>query len=218
MGELTTAGPRPAISESLIIKGSSGRVMPSVSCRTLKNRTMSYVRDIQKLRRYTRLGQAASLLVFFFGLFSIIIFFIPGLIGMPREQQQYYQGQWVWLLTGIGFLMFAVFCSIFAGRRSRHLIWIWRNVQPEQMRLTIEIEHWSDSTDYYGILNGLDDEPLWKVSLYSPSWKVEALAGKQVPAKVYLDPQRKQPAVIETEYGLLWAGAAANNSFNPTAS
>jgi hypothetical protein len=177
---------------------------------------MSYVRDIQKLRRYTLLGQAASLLVFFFGLLSIIIFFNPGLIGIPQEQQHYYQGQWVWLLTGTGFLIFAAFCSIFAGRRSRHLIWILHNVQPELMGLTIEIEHWSDSTDYYGILKGLEDEPLWKVSLYSPSWKVEALAGKQVPAKVYLDPQRKKPAVIETEYGLLWAGAASNYSFNPT--
>ena len=177
---------------------------------------MSYVRDIQQLRRYTLLGQAASLLVFFFGVFSIIIFFNPRLIGIPQEQQQYYQGQWVWLLTGIGFLIFAVFCSIFAGRHSRHLIWILRNVQPEPMRLTIEIEHWSDSTDYHGILTGLEDKPLWKVSLYSPSWKVEALAGKQVPAKVYLDPQRKRPAVIETEHGLLWAGAASNNSFNRT--
>ena len=178
---------------------------------------MSYLRDIRKLRRYARLGQAASLLIFFFGVFSIIIFFNPRLIGIPQEQEQYYVGQWVWLLTGIGFLIFAVFCGIFAGRRARHLIWILHNVQPELMRLTIEIEHWSDSTDYYGILNGLEDELLWKVSLYSPSWEVEALAGKQVPAKVYLDPQRKKPAVIETEYGLLWAGAASNNSLHPTA-
>jgi hypothetical protein len=184
---------------------------------TKKNRTMSYVRDIQKLRRYTLWGQAASLLIFFFGVLSIIIFFNPRLIGIPQEQQQYYQGQWVWLLTGIGFLIFALFCCIFAGRRSRHLIWILHNVQPELMRLTIEVEHWSDSTDYYGILRGVEEEFLWRVSLYSPSWKVEALAGKQVPAKVYLDPQGKKPAVIETEYGLLWAGAASDNSFNRSA-
>jgi hypothetical protein len=183
-----------------------------------KNQTMKYERDFQKLRRYASLGQAASLLVFLFGVFSIILFFNPGLIGTPQEQQQYYRGQWVWLLTGISFLIFAIFCGVFAGRRWRRLIWILHNVQPEVMRLTIEIEHWSDSTDYYGILNGLEDEPLWKVSLYSPSWKVEGLAGKQVPAKVYLDPQEKKPAVIETEYGLLWAGAASNNSFNRSAS
>jgi len=33
------------------------------------------------------------------------------------------------------------------------------------------------------------------------STPVDGLAGKQVPVKVYLDPQRKKPAVIKTEYG-----------------
>jgi hypothetical protein len=77
------------------------------------------------------------------------------------------------------------------------------------MTLTIEIENWSDSTDYYAVLTVDETEGLghWRVSLYSPSWKVEALAGKKVPAKVYLDPKTKYPSVIETELGLLWAGA-----------
>jgi len=180
------------------------------------NQSMRYEREIQKLRRYTLLGQAASLLVFLFGVLSIILFFNPQLIGIPQEQQQYYHGRWVWLLTGICFLIFAIFCSIFDGRRARRLIWVLNNVQPELMRLTIEIEHWSDSTDYYGVLSGASEKALWKVSLYSPSWKVEALAGEKAPVKVYIDPQRKEPAVIETEHGLLWAGAASNNSFNPS--
>ena len=180
----------------------------------MKNLTVSYLRDVQKLRRYTFLGQAASLLVLFFGVISIILFLNPGLIGTPQEQQQYYRGQWVWLLTGICFLIFAIFCSIFAGRRSRRLIWILNHMRPELMRLTIEVEHWSDSTDYYAFLSADETEgkPLWKVDLYSPSGKVEALAGKQVPVKVYLDPKTKKPAVIETEIGLLWAGAVSNNS------
>jgi len=177
---------------------------------------MKYERDIHKLRRYTFLGQAASLLVFLFGVLSIILFFNPRLIGTPQEQQHYYRGQSVWLLTGISFLLFAIFCAIFAGGRSRRLIWILKNVEPEVMRLTIEIKHWSDSTDYYGILSGAEEKPLWKVSLYSPSWKVEVLAGEQVPVKVYIDTQRKRPAVIEAEGGLLWVGAASNNSFNRT--
>jgi hypothetical protein len=177
---------------------------------------MKYERDIQKLRRYTFLGQAASLLVFLFGVISIILFFNPRLIGIPQEQQHYYRGQVAWLLTGICFPIFSIFCAIFAGRRSRRLIWILSNIQPKLMSLTIEVEHWSDSTDYYGILSGVEEEPLWKVSLYNPSWKVEALVSEQVPVKVYVDPQRKQPAVIETEHGLLWVGAVSNNSFNPT--
>jgi hypothetical protein len=188
-------------------------LMRGVRCLT-KNQTMKYERDIKNLGDYTFLGQAASLLVFLFGVFSIILFFNPGLIGIPRQQHQYYRGQWVWLLTGIGFLIFAIFCSIFAGRRRRRPIWILNNVQPELMRLTVEIEHWSDSTDYYGILSGAEEKYIWRVSLYNPSWKVEALAGEQLPVKVYIDPQRKEPAVIETEHGLLWARSASNNSSN----
>ena len=82
------------------------------------------------------------------------------------------------------------------------------------MRLTIEVEHWSDSTDYHAFLSAdqSEGELLWKVGLHNPSGKVEALAGKQVTAKVYLDPKTKKPAVIETEIGLLWAGAASDNS------
>ena len=116
---------------------------------------MAYSRDIEKLRRYNRLGQAASLLVFLFGVISIILFFNPTLIGIPQKQQPYYRSQWMWLLTGGGFLIFGILCSIFAARRSRHLIWIVNNVQPEPMTLTIETENWSDSTDYYAVLSVL---------------------------------------------------------------
>lgn len=168
-------------------------------------------RGIKELRRYTLLGQAVALLVFLFGSFSIILFFDPALTGIPREQQRYYRGQWVWLLIGILFLIFAVLCGILASRKSRHLMWILNNVKPEPMKLAIETEHWSDSVDHYAVLSADGKETagnqLWKVSLYGPVWNVEVLAGRSAPAKVYLDPKTKQPAVIETEFGLLWVGA-----------
>jgi hypothetical protein len=173
---------------------------------------MTYARDIQKLRRHTLFGQAASLLVFVTGVISIILFFNPGLIGIPQKQQRFYQDHWLWLVTGMFFVAFAILTIIFAGKRSRHAIRVFNNVTPELMRLTIEIEHWSDSTDYYANLSSeeTEDESTWKVGLYNPSWDVETLAGKQVPAKVYLDPKTKKPVIIETEFGLLWAGAISS--------
>ena len=172
---------------------------------------MRGVRGIKGLRRYTLLGQAVALLVLLFGAFSIILYFDAALIGTPQDQQGYYRGRWSWLLAGILLVIFAGFCGIVASRKSRHLIWILDNVKPEPMKVAIEIEYWSDSVDYYAILSTdrkeTEGKPLGKVSLYGPVWNVEVLAGRQVPAKVYLDPKTKKPAVIETEFGLLWVAA-----------
>ncbi len=184
----------------------------NTSCPPQKERAARCVRDIQKLRRYTLLAQATSLLVLIVGVISIILFFDPGLIGTPQRQQNYYRNQWVWLFAGVCFVIFAILFIAFAARRSRRAIWIMENVEPEPMTLTIETENWSDSTDHYALLsvNEAHDKWEWRVSLYSPSWKVESLAGKKVPAKVYLDPKTKNPSVIETEFGLLWAGAVSS--------
>jgi hypothetical protein len=184
----------------------------NTSCPPQKERATSSARDIQKLRRYTLLAQATSLLVFLVGVISIILFFNPALIGTPQRQQDYYRNQWVWLFIGVCFVIFAILAIIFAARRSRRAIWILNNVEPEPMTLTIETENWSDSTDHYAVLSvdKANDKCEWRVSLYSPSWKVESLAGKKVSAKVYLDPKTKNPSVIETEFGLLWAGAVSS--------
>lgn len=174
---------------------------------------MQYASDIRRLRRHILLGDPALLLVFAFGVLSLMLFFNPGLIGTPQEQHQYYRGQFIWLLVGAGFLLFAIACRIFATKESRHLIWVYNNVRPNPMRLTIQVEPWADSINYYAILSSDDSEeaPLWTVSLYSPTSTPDALNNKQVPVKVYLDPKTNAPAVIETEVGLLWAGATSKS-------
>jgi len=47
----------------------------------------------------------------------------------------------------------------------------------------------------------------WKVRLYSPAWDMAVLEGRRVAAQVFFDPESRQPGVIETEHGLLWAMA-----------
>src|SRR5262244_1076895 len=114
---------------------------------------MSHTRDISRLRRYIVLSQFVSLLVFFFGIVSVILFVDPSLIRVPDEQAKLYRGNWMWLLTGILFIIFAGVCIFIAGRWSRRLIWIYRNVKPEIMQLSIEIDSDSDRTNYYALLS-----------------------------------------------------------------
>ncbi len=167
---------------------------------------MRYSKDIYRLRRLTLLGQVITLLVLLFGLVSLTLFFNPSLVGVPEAQQDSYRGDWVWLATGIFFIMFAGFYSLVSVRWCCRLIWILNNVRPETMNLSIEIDSDSDSTNYYAILsaNQAKEHQLWKVSLLSPSWDVKSLTDKQIMAKVYLDPKSRKPSVIETEFGLLW--------------
>jgi len=100
-----------------------------------------------------------------------------------------------------------------AGRWSRRLIWIYHNVTPQFMKLSIEIDSDADRTNYYAVLSGGPEETkgrrLWKVALYSPGWNVRILAEEQVSAKVYFDPQSLRPAIMETDYGLLWSMAGS---------
>jgi hypothetical protein len=169
---------------------------------------MTYTRDIHALHRYTILGQVLSLLLLLPGLVSLGLFFEPSLVGIAPQQQGVYRGQPVWLVAGVFFLLFATIIPFITRRWVRRLAWILRNVSPEAMLLSIQIDHDSDNTSYYALLSKTTGDTKegegWKVSIYNPSWDVTGLQEIEVPAKVYQEPGTDLPAVIETEQGLLW--------------
>jgi hypothetical protein len=169
---------------------------------------VKYTRDIRALRFHLLAVQAVSLLIIIFGILAISLYIDPALIGTPLRQHRHYHGQSVWLIFGISFVLFGSFCIIIGTKWSHRLLWIWKNVSPQQMQLSIRIRKSSDSTDYQAILNtNLNSEIAWHVTLYSPSWNVEDLQATTTLAKVYFDPKSQRPAVMETERGLLWAMA-----------
>jgi hypothetical protein len=169
---------------------------------------VKYTRDIRRLRLYMITGQVVSVLNIIFGILAISLYLDPSLSGTPLEQHQYYRGESIWLISGISFVLFGSFFVIISAYWSRRLIWIWKNVSPQSMLLSIRIKKSSDSTDYQAILNtNAGQEKSWHVIFYSPAWNVEELKGTTVSAKVYFDPKSQRPAVIETEGGLLWAMA-----------
>jgi hypothetical protein len=169
---------------------------------------VKYTRDIRALRLYLLTLQAVSLLIIIFGILAISLYIDPALIGTPLRQHRHYRGEYIWLIFGISFVIFGSFCIIIGTKWSHRLLWIWKNVSPQQMQLSIRIRKSSDSTDYQAILSAYSNsETAWHVSLYSPSWNVEDLQVTTTSAKVYFDPKSQRPAVMETEQGLLWAMA-----------
>jgi hypothetical protein len=162
-----------------------------------------------------RLGQLVSILMGLMGVVSIGLYVDPGLLGLA-DQTKHYRGEFVWLLVGLGFVAVALgFIALFRNRPKR-LLWILHNETPTQMYVTLALNRGMDSTTYSAILRhepGAKRE--WTVQLYRPSWPAAALDVLQHQpnlARVYFDPKCGYPAVVETEYGLLWAMAGRSAS------
>jgi hypothetical protein len=176
---------------------------------------MEHARDVRGLQRYMLLGQVVSILMGLMGLCSIGLYFDPAWLGLAAQSGKY-QGDSIWLVAGIGFVLSAIGFVVLFTRWSKRLLWIWRNTLPEWMYLSIDIDRSLDSTDYSAILRvEASGDRDWSVRLYRPSWPASALQSLQnqtILAKVYFDPKSRRPAVMETEQGLLWA--MAGNSAN----
>ncbi len=169
---------------------------------------MNYTRDIRSLRLQMLAAQVTSALIIIFGILAISLYIDPFLIGIPLRQHRHYRGESIWLIFGISFVLFGILMVITSAKWSRRLRWVWKNVSPQSMQLSIRIQKRSDSTDYQAILSANSNpKKAWHVTLCSPSWHVEDLQGTTTSAKVYFDPKSQRPAVIETDYGLLWAMA-----------
>jgi hypothetical protein len=165
---------------------------------------MQVVRDIRALRRYILFGYAASTLLLIFGVISLLLFTAPEIVWVPQDQQGAYRSNVVWLLAGLYFVVFAIICILVSRRWSNHLVWIVRNIEPVKMKARIQVDEDSDSTSYYAIVNQNGVDRSWRVDLYHPSWDVKRVVGEELTVDVYLEPSSNTPAVLETEFGLLW--------------
>jgi len=177
---------------------------------------MNKVKDFASLHRYKLLVQGSSVLVFGFGLISLLLFFAPWIIGIPEAQQELYRGKGIWFITGIIFLSCSTYFIVIIRKWVQHVTWVYKNTKPEIMKLRIEEESGSDSTAYYAILRDNNETSagnnIWKVAVYSPSWNTRSVMNKEVTADVYFDPASKVPVVIKTAYGFLWKMAGKGSA------
>lgn len=169
-------------------------------------------RDIRRLRRHTIFVRAAIILVFVFGLISLILYFDPSLLNTPVEQ---YKSHLVWLLVGTLFVVLAILSFFLVGRWSRRLLWIVYHTVPCSMHLVLKVEEDSESTQYYAHLTPANNDPrnqrIWRIALGDPLHEnIKAIIGRDIKVQVYFDPKSDRPAVIESEFGLLWAMAGSS--------
>lgn len=166
-------------------------------------------RDIRRLRRHTILVRSAILLIFIFGLISLLLYFDPTLLNTSVE---YYQGKLVWLLSGALFVVLSIPSFFLIGRWSRRLLWIVYHTAPRPMHLVLKVVEDSENTRYFAHLTPADNDPsnqrIWRIALWGPSFdNIKALIGRDIKAQVYFDPKSGRPAAIESEFGLTWAMA-----------
>ena len=169
---------------------------------------MSRQTDLAFLRRYSIIAWCASLLVAAFGVVSLLLFVRPSLIGVEPGSPATYQGSPIWLVIGGLLAAFGIVFLITAYRWPRRLRHVLRTQMAKPMRLQVEIEDSSDSTQYYALItdDSVRSNPMgWRVGLWAPSGNTRELVGHELIAKVYFDPQTVQPAVIEHADGYLWA-------------
>lgn len=165
-------------------------------------------KSLRKLRGYSFLSQITSIFVFTMGALSIVLFIRPTLLGVPSDSIGRYQGQCVWFIFGLVFIMLAVFFNTIAYRWPRVLLRILRTQPSSTMRLQLKTKEDNDSTEYVAYLTEIssaDDASTWRVRLWAVSEEAERWLDRVCSVKVYRDPKTGKPAVIELEDTYLWA-------------
>jgi hypothetical protein len=107
-----------------------------------------------------------------------------------------------WLLFLLA-LLFGFF-TLKHTRMARKALDLVRHSQPETC--VVEIRKETGDDRYY--LKGMvyrESKDTWDVSFTPPSWNVDSILQKTLPAKAYFDPGTGYPLVVVTEGGHLWA-------------
>lgn len=176
---------------------------------------MSHQSSIATLRKYSIIAWAASIFLAAFGVVSLLLFVRPSLIGVNPDSTSGYEGNLIWLVFGMLFVLLGVVFQRVAYRWPRHLLHVLSTQPAKPMRLQIEVDEGSDHTRYYACLT--DDTAVaspngWRVGLWAPSPNMRDLIGHELNTVVYIDPQTAEPVVIEYANGYLWAMKGASSS------
>jgi hypothetical protein len=169
---------------------------------------MSKERCVHKLRRYALLSQFASFLVIIVGGINIILFISPTLIGVKPESASAYQGQLIWLIFGVIFVLVGVFFNRVAYRWPRVLLRTLKTQPYCTMRFRLKKKGDRENTQYYAYLtevSTVSNVSTWRIGLWAVHSEIEGWLDRVCSAKVYRDPKTGDPAVIELEDMYLWA-------------
>ena len=166
--------------------------------------------DVNRLKRQVFFTMLGSLMVDAFGIVAVILYFRPELVGVGSEEIHHYQGEIIWLIIGIFFMLFGAYGLLFSNHWKLRLLQVYRKGSTVPMNLTIEVADSSDSTDYYALLSPVsaqnDPAGKWRVQLWLGLSKVQKpLLEGMHRCQVYFDDRLNRPAIIQSDFGLLWS-------------
>jgi hypothetical protein len=171
-------------------------------------------REIARLRRRTAMAQTASILLGLFDTGCVCLYFQPVLFGISTDRPEPAGWFLIWLLAGIGLLCISCFFFTVVTQWTKRLLWIRRNVAPVMMDLRVEVDEGSDSTTFYALLVPADGtrNARWRMSLWAKPPNLRRFLNKELPARVYFDPESGKPAVVDFESGILWSMAGGGST------
>jgi len=171
----------------------------------LRDAARAMKNDIKRYKARIVFAQLVSAGVMAFGIVAVLAYVDPALVAVPANQSQLYEGKTLWLLAGILFIGLGLAFLWVSHRRSTRSLWVVANTSPVDMFLTLGVEEDSDSTNYYALLrDGAAAKPRWRAWV-DPTFRARALVGREIAARVFVDPRSGAPAAIRVEQGVLWA-------------
>ena len=175
---------------------------------------MDQKRELSRLDLHSFKVGLASLAIILFGVVCLLLYLNPTIIGLPANDGVAYRGNFIWLCTGLLFLITGMAFFLIAGWWSRRLRWIIQSQKARPMQLTLDIKEDSDSTSYYALLHYSEetsDKNKWRATIWLKPGSAKDDIGKPFDAQVYFDPGSGKPAIIEYEKGILWVMAGSGS-------
>ncbi len=137
--------------------------------------------DLLQLSRQVRLSRLASIAVLLAGLFGLMSYFRPALLGIGSETNGVYRGELPWLLVGI-VLTGAGICFLYIlNRWPAQLKKIVLHAVPVRMIVKLEVEQDSDGTTYYAVIRQDDGStPAWRAHIWVHPRRIRGRPGQPV--------------------------------------
>ncbi|MGZ6316551.1 MAG: hypothetical protein ACXWNQ_04760 [Anaerolineales bacterium] len=164
--------------------------------------------DLLQLSRQVFLSRLASVGVLLAGLFGLMNYFMPALLGVGSETNGVYRGELPWLLVGI-VLTGAGICFLYIlNRWPAQLRKIVLHAVPVRMIVKLEVEQDSDSTTYYAVIRQHDGStPAWRAHIWVHPRRIREDLGSPFEGGVFLHSKTGLPAAIRYSKGMLWVMA-----------
>ncbi len=161
--------------------------------------------DLLQLSRQVLLSRLASIGVLLAGVFGLMSYFMPALLGIDPETNGLHRRELPWLLAGIALTVAGVCFLYILNRWPGQLKKTLVHTVPVRMTVKLEVERDSDSTTYYAVIRPHGaSAPAWRAHLWVYPRRIREDIAGPFDADVYLHSETGLPVAIRYAKGMLW--------------